>query len=298
MHCSRSLFAFARDATRIAKPSRHCAFTTSTISAKPVEPTLSPEESAKLSTFISRSGLSLQSNTLVEALTHRSYKESLTHLQSGRFQVIGEKVLTFLVSEYLFSKYPTLPAHALLSSAEAYTGSFTLANVGRNIGVPFVMRSGIPAAEKDRESVILAKVIQALVGALYMEKGSKAAKEFIMAHILSRQIDISLHLKLSNPKALLQTVLKKAGKPSPVSRLLKETGRLSSTPVFIVGIYSGVEKIGEGFGSSLAMAETRAARNAIEKYFVSEAKEVTVPSDEVVNGDELVFTENVQDRKQ
>lgn len=44
---------------------------------------------------------------------------------------------------------------------------------------------------------------------------------------------------------------------TPPSRLLKETGRLSNSPVFIVGIYSGADKLGEGFGSSLRMAEYR-----------------------------------------
>lgn len=39
--------------------------------------------------------------------------------------------------------------------------------------------------------------------------------------------------------------------------LLKETGRISENPIFIVGMYSGVDKIGEGYGSSLKMAETR-----------------------------------------
>lgn len=40
-------------------------------------------------------------------------------------------------------------------------------------------------------------------------------------------------------------------------RLLKETGRFSNSPVFVVGIYSGADKLGEGFGSSLKMAEFR-----------------------------------------
>jgi len=39
--------------------------------------------------------------------------------------------------------------------------------------------------------------------------------------------------------------------------LLKETGRFSAAPVFVVGIYSGQDKLGEGFGSSLSMAEFR-----------------------------------------
>ena len=41
------------------------------------------------------------------------------------------------------------------------------------------------------------------------------------------------------------------------SRLLKETGRLSNSPIYVVGIFSAGEKLGEGFGSSLKMAEFR-----------------------------------------
>lgn len=43
----------------------------------------------------------------------------------------------------------------------------------------------------------------------------------------------------------------------PISRLLSETGRFSNSPIFVVGIYSGADKLGEGFGASLKMAEYR-----------------------------------------
>ena len=42
-----------------------------------------------------------------------------------------------------------------------------------------------------------------------------------------------------------------------LDRLLKETGRFSNSPVYVVGVYSGADKLGEGFGSSLKMAEFR-----------------------------------------
>ena len=45
-------------------------------------------------------------------------------------------------------------------------------------------------------------------------------------------------------------------------RLLKETGRFSNSPIFVVGIYSGADQLGEGFGSSLRMAEYR-----VSSYF-------------------------------
>lgn len=56
---------------------------------------------------------------------------------------------------------------------------------------------------------------------------------------------------------LLSNIAKKLGQKQPVARLLKETGRASHAPVFIVGMYVGSVKIGEGYGSSLLMAETR-----------------------------------------
>ncbi|KAJ3097205.1 hypothetical protein HDU97_005090 [Phlyctochytrium planicorne] len=260
------------------------------------------EEKAKVAAFVARSGLALPQSTLIEALTHRSHKDASLHVQSDRFHLLGEKVVGFLVSEYVFSKYPTLPSQAMSSLVDSYTSSYTMANIGKNLGVPSVMRSSphtdfssyikIGKDGIEKESKVLGKMVLSLIGALYSEQGMKAAKGFVSAHILSREMDVSLHLKLANPKGLLRDVLKKLQKPSPVSRLLKETGRLSSTPVFIVGVYSGVEKLGEGYGSSMAMAETRAARNAIEKHFSEEVKDFKVHSDEVAEGDGFVFVEN------
>lgn len=64
-------------------------------------------------------------------------------------------------------------------------------------------------------------------------------------------------LKFLDPKKALKELVAKYNREPPKSRLLKETGRFSNTPVFVVGIYSGAEQIGEAFGSSLKMAEFR-----------------------------------------
>jgi large subunit ribosomal protein L44 len=83
-------------------------------------------------------------------------------------------------------------------------------------------------------------------------------------------------LKFRDPKVALTETVAKFGREIPVSRcaswdpsfmtydaesvafrLLKETGRFSNSPVFVVGVYSGAEQLGEGFGSSLKMAEYR-----------------------------------------
>ncbi|KAJ1907373.1 54S ribosomal protein L3 mitochondrial, partial [Tieghemiomyces parasiticus] len=119
----------------------------------------------------------------------------------------------------------------------------------------------------------------AIVGAIYEEQGADAAKRFVHAFLLSRAFDLSTALKLDNPKILLTLLTRQKNLEHPVARLLKETGRLSNSPVFIVGMFSGVRKIGEGFGSSLKMAETRACKDALIRYYMKEIKDFELPSD-------------------
>ncbi|KAJ3059842.1 hypothetical protein HDU98_004137 [Podochytrium sp. JEL0797] len=141
------------------------------------------------------------------------------------------------------------------------------------------MRWNKKHSEKD-PAVVVARVVQQLVGSLYEEQGAKAVNSFITNHIHSRTVDVASHLKLNNnPKQVLRQLLKDQNKQSPVSRMLKETGRLSTNPVFIVGVYSGIDKLGEGYGSSIAMAETRACKNALERHFTKEIKDVQLPAD-------------------
>lgn len=65
-------------------------------------------------------------------------------------------------------------------------------------------------------------------------------------------------------------MVKKFDREKPKSRLLKETGRFSNSPVFVVGIFSGADQLGEGFGSSLKMAEFRAAEDALHRVYLTQ----------------------------
>lgn len=77
-------------------------------------------------------------------------------------------------------------------------------------------------------------------------------------------------LKFLDPKKALLEMVKKFDREKPKSRLLKETGRFSNSPVFVVGIFSGADQLGEGFGSSLKMAEFRAAEDALHRVYLTQ----------------------------
>ncbi|GAW08162.1 60s ribosomal protein l3 [Lentinula edodes] len=84
-----------------------------------------------------------------------------------------------------------------------------------------------------------------------------------------REVDLRGMIKFLDPKKALLEMVKKFQRELPKSRLLKETGRYSNSPVFVVGIFSGEDQLGEGFGSSLKMAEYRAAEDALLRVYLT-----------------------------
>ncbi|KAJ1727235.1 54S ribosomal protein L3 mitochondrial [Coemansia biformis] len=177
-------------------------------------------------------------------------------------------------------------------------GSFglgSLAEVGRHFGMQPALkwRSVVKEDPKVGVTKVLGKSVQALVGAIYQEMGAVAARQFIQQHIISRPIDTETVLQITNPKAMLAQLTKQKNMEFPVARILKETGRFTSSPVFIVGVFSGVKMIGMGFGSSLKMAEHRAAKDALIKYYVKEIKDIQVP--EANDADVSFFVDKTKD---
>jgi dsRNA-specific ribonuclease len=120
--------------------------------------------------------------------------------------------------------------------------------------------------------------VRALIGALHVHLGSPLVKRFFRDHFLSRHLDVSTLFDFRTPTRDLSRLCAREGFESPVARIISETGRLSRHPVFVVGVYSGKDKLGEGAGSSLDEARTRAAAAALKAWYLYRPAEVTVPS--------------------
>ncbi|KAK1759350.1 ribonuclease III domain-containing protein [Echria macrotheca] len=130
-----------------------------------------------------------------------------------------------------------------------------------------------------------ATFVRAVVGAIYAHCGRESAKAFVKAHILSRTLDLARLFRFAKPTVELATLCAREDFDAPVARLLSETGRLSRTPVFVVGIYSGKDKLGEAAGPSLDAARLKAAINALKAWYLySPGDKVRVPSDMLVEG--------------
>ncbi|KAI0393012.1 ribonuclease III [Xylariaceae sp. FL0594] len=145
----------------------------------------------------------------------------------------------------------------------------------------------VPADELAQRGVVIenaeqnahANFVRSVVGAVYLYCGSEAAKTFIKAHVLSRQLDLENLFAFKLPQRELTRLCARENFDPPVARLLSETGRMSRTPVFVVGIYSGMDKLGEAAGPSLSAAKTAAAINALKAWYLYSPGVVDVPSD-------------------
>ncbi|KAK6460633.1 hypothetical protein DFJ63DRAFT_236704 [Scheffersomyces coipomensis] len=127
--------------------------------------------------------------------------------------------------------------------------------------------------------------VRAIIGGLYTHQGEEITKQFIQDHILSRKLLLENMFEFSQPTRELVRLCDKLNFQDPIDiRLIAETGRLSSHAIYVVGVFCGVEKLGEGVGSSMNEAKTRAVVNALMSYYLyspidNEGNEVKVPSD-------------------
>lgn len=135
------------------------------------------------------------------------------------------------------------------------------------------------------QAVAHGSFVQAVVGAIYAHCGRESAKAFVTSHVLSRQLDPTELFAFKHPTRELSMLCAREGFEAPVARLESETGRLSRTPVFVVGIYSGKDKLGEGAGPSLNAARKLASMNALKAWYCySPGHKIRVPSDMMEEG--------------
>lgn len=141
-----------------------------------------------------------------------------------------------------------------------------------------------PLTMEERSSVPVTSIeaagtfVRALIGALHQQLGAPMVKHFFCDHFLSRHLDISTLFDFTMPTRDLSRLCAREDLESPVAVLISETGRYSRTPVFVVGVYSGKDKLGEGAGSSLKEGKVRAAAAALKSWYLYKPMDVTVPS--------------------
>ena len=206
---------------------------------------------------------------LITALTHRSYvnehRKSVSE-HNERLEFLGDAVLEMVVTEYLFAKYDE-PEGILTSWRAALVRTESIGEAGDKVGyAPLVrMSRGEKNGGERARQQILANAFEAVIGAIYLERGYDDAKAFIHQHIISKLDDILRTGSWRDPKSHLQEISQRVDGFTPVYRVLGESGP-DHDKVFTLGVFVGDRQMGKGIGPSKQHAQQSAARAAIARY--------------------------------
>lgn len=206
---------------------------------------------------------------IATAFTHRSYvnehKKSVKE-HNERLEFLGDAVLELVVTEYLFNNYSE-PEGILTNwrSALVRTESISAAS-GRLDYEPMLRlsRGEKHGSERARQQ-ILANTFEAVIGAVYLDKGYDAAKKVITDHILSTFEEILKTGSWRDPKSRLQEVAQSIDGMTPIYKVLGEEGP-DHDKIFQLGVYVGSKLLGKGSGSSKQNAQQKAAEAALKTY--------------------------------
>ena len=213
-------------------------------------------------------GVNFKNAALLEtALTHRSYLnehplESREH--NERLEFLGDAVLELVVTGYLFERYPDRSEGDLTSYRAALVNTSTLSAVATALGVnDYLLLSRGEARDTGRaRQYILANTLEALIGAMYLDRGYGAAEAFVAAHILPLTDEIVEKDLWRDAKSRLQEVAQEKRSETPRYRVLSEEGP-DHDKHFTVAVFIGSEEVARGTGRSKQEAEQEAARSAL-----------------------------------
>ncbi len=208
-------------------------------------------------------------NLLKEALTHRSFLNEnpnwgVSH--NERLEFLGDAVLELIVTENLFKKFPDYTEGDLTSIRAALVNYQTLAKVAKEISLDnFLLLSKGEAKDGDRaKETLLANATEAVIGAIYLDKGYEEAKKIIEKNIMVLLPEIIESESYRDPKSLLQEIIQEKMRITPSYEVLSEEGP-DHKKIFEVGVYFNKQFAGSGKGFSKQEAEIEAAKNALNK---------------------------------
>lgn len=199
---------------------------------------------------------------------HKSYiNENKTEVKEDneRLEFLGDAVLELVTTEFLFESFPDAQEGQLTSFRSALVKGNHLSEVARQLelGEYLLLSHGEEKSGGREKNYILANVLEALIGAIYLDRGFITAHKFISKFILIKLGDIlkkGLHI---DAKSKLQEIYQDKMGITPIYSVLSENGP-DHNKNFEVGVYVGEKLIGKGTGSSKQKAEQDAAVQALK----------------------------------
>lgn len=206
--------------------------------------------------------------TLLSAITHRSYLNEHREAKQDhneRLEFLGDAILELVVTDYLFHKYPEKPEGELTAVRAALVNTVSLSESSSQLGLnEFLLMSRGEAKDTGRaRQYILANAFEACIGAIYLDQGYEAAKNFVAGQLFAKTDRIVEKRLWQDAKSRFQELAQDNVSITPTYELIDQEGP-DHDRIFTIGVYLRKEKVAEGKGQSKQEAEQDAAEHAIE----------------------------------
>lgn len=201
------------------------------------------------------------------ALTHRSWvNEHKGQRESNeRLEFLGDAVLEYVVSKDIFDKFPDKEEGYLTALRANLVNTVSLAEIAKklNLGDKLYLSKGEEESGGRTNQSLLADTVEAIIGAIFIDRGLTDAEEFIEENLLI-ELEKRAEEPLKDPKSSLQEYVQSLSYQAPKYEVIEESGP-DHNKKFVVEVKVEGKAWGQGEGKSKSLAEQEAARQALAK---------------------------------
>lgn len=211
---------------------------------------------------------------LRQAITHKSAYQELALAPNERLEFLGDAVLGLAIASHLYRSHPDLPEGDLTKVKAVAVSEQVLALVAEELelGRYLILSKGEDQSGGRERPSILADAVEAVFGAIYLDRGFAVARSVVLRLLDSHLRAIEEEKYAPDYKTLLQEKIQEIHRATPSYSLIDQSGP-DHDRTFVVEARIGGRVLGSGVGKSKKQAEQDAARDALQEDLSSEASE-------------------------
>jgi ribonuclease III len=207
-------------------------------------------------------------NLLRLALTHPSvaHESGMASEHNQRLEFLGDSVLGLVLSQKLFEKFPGVDEGLLTKSRAKLVNASSLAGHARklNLGAHLILSRGEETSGGRERTSALADAFESLLGAIFLDGGFDAAREFILREFENDFDGLAEISGIENPKGELQELLQARSLNAPQYQMISADGP-DHDRNFVCAVLHDDMELARGCGKNKKAAESDAARAALKK---------------------------------
>ena len=208
---------------------------------------------------------------LIKSLTHTSYAFENKVESNEKLEFLGDSILEFISSKYLYENYPKLKEGEMTKVRADIVCEKSLHKIAKKHNFSDFLYLGKSEKSCNREvrPAIMADSVEALIAAIYFDGGLEKAEKFIIENLKEAAEDASRHVGQKDYKTVLQEILQKDGEVKIEYLIIKEQGP-DHDKLFSAEVKCNNKVLAQGEGKTKKAAEMEAAKKAIEELKLEE----------------------------